>query len=268
MAYKLRSSMGMSTYAAEGGVNKSLLIGFIISVLLIGGAIFLSGDIASFFSFSSILVVVGGTFGATIVHYSIEDLMKTWMKIRSVMVVSNDSVEGRIKYFVELAHLVKKDGMLVVENCARRETDPFCRKALEILVDGQSSMTIKRMLETELKSFSDDSHRAVSVLQTLGSYAPALGLIGTLLGLVQMMKSLSNPAMVGPNMSLSLLTTLYGAVLSNLVFLPLAGKIKNRVDEEILLKRIIIDATLSIKASENTITMEQRLVGYLPGIAA
>jgi chemotaxis protein MotA len=164
----------------------------------------------------------------------------------------------------EYAQSLKRNGPLVLEREARSVSDPFLRKALELTVDGQAEEDIRRILETEIQSANEQSYRAVQVFQTMGNYAPAMGLIGTLIGLIQMLGSLENPAAVGPAMSVALLTTFYGAILANLFFLPVAGKIRNRSEEEAVVKAITVEGAVSLRREENTIVLEQRLRSFIP----
>jgi chemotaxis protein MotA len=135
---------------------------------------------------------------------------------------------------------------------------------LEISADGQPAEDIKRILETELITSNERAGRVVQVFQTLGQFAPAMGLIGTLVGLIQMLAVLDKPGSIGPAMSIALLTTLYGAVLANLVFIPIAGKLRNRCAEEALVKALTIEGVLSLGRQESAIVVEQRLRSYLP----
>jgi len=138
------------------------------------------------------------------------------------------------------------------------------RKAMEITSDGQDASTIKRILETEMRASHQRATRAVQVFQTMGTFAPALGLIGTLIGLIQMLGALGDPSSVGPAMAVALTGTFYGAVLANLLFLPIAGKIKMQEEEDLLVKAITVEAMVSLSRQEGSIVMEQRLQSFLP----
>jgi len=132
-----------------------------------------------------------------------------------------------------------------------------------VTVDGQSPDDIRRILDNEISASFENGSRSVAVFETMGGYAPAMGLIGTLIGLVQMLEALGDASTVGPAMSVALLTTLYGAILANMFLLPVAGKLNNRIREEILIKQITVDGLMSVARDENPIMLEQRLQSYI-----
>lgn len=249
--------------SVERNLNRSVVIGGGLIVFLVGGGILLSGSFSSFFSLSSALLVLGGTFGATLIHYSYPEIKAAMAAAIEVLFYEPAEPHKRIETLVLLSKEVQKEGPLVLESISSRVGDSFFKKALEVVADGQQPSTIKRILETEMKTSADSYKRSVSVIQTLGNYAPALGLIGTLVGLVTMMQSLNDPSTVGPAMAVALLTTLYGALLANLLFLPLAGKIQNCADDEAFVKRITLEGIISIRKGENPIVLEQRLESFL-----
>lgn len=245
--------------------DKSVLYGFAIAVCLIAAGAVLSGSVLQFLDPASFLLVLGGTVGATMVQYSPRDLREAYEAARQVTFVSSLRPVERMREFVRISQRVKQDGLLVLEDECQYVRDPLFKVGLEIAVDGQPEHDIKRILETEIITTNDRSSRAVQVLQTMGTYAPALGLIGTLVGLIQMLSKLNDPASVGPSMSLALVTTLYGAFLANIVFLPIAGKMRVRLEEEALVKAMTVEAVLSISRQESPIILEQRLKRFFPG---
>jgi chemotaxis protein MotA len=250
--------------AGENELDRGIVYGTVLSVALIGFGILLSGKGLYFLDPAALAVVLGGTIGATMVQFSSADLSHALRACRKVMLSKQCCSLERISAFVEYAQAVKRNGILVLEQEAQRASDPFLRKALELSVDGQTESDMRRILETELRASQERSVRAVQVLETMGAYAPALGLIGTLIGLIQMLGALDNPAAIGPAMSQALVTTFYGAILSNLMFLPLAGKMRGRSDEESLVRAITIEGAISLSKQESSIVMEQRLQSFLP----
>ena len=252
----------------EGTLDRGIVGGLILSfgLLLIGTLS--SGRLSSFVDAPSFLLVIGGTIGATLINYSLADIGHTWQALKRLIRVRKFDPVERIHYLVKLAQAVKGSGLLVLEREARYVEDPFMRMALELAVDNQPADDLRRILETERRTANDHTTKAVQVLETMGAYAPALGLIGTLIGLIQMLGALDNPATVGPAMALALITTFYGAIAANLLFLPLAGKLRNRAGQEAMIKALTIEGTVSLVRQENSIVVEQRLQGYLPRMAA
>ena len=225
----------------------------------------LSGKIAQFFDMPSLLLVLGGTLGATMVQFSVSEIRAAWDLLKGVSREQPFHPSERVRDLLHLSQRVKQGGLLTLEDEVTRIRDQFLRTGLEIAADGQPEIDIKRILETEVLTTTERDVRAVEVLQAMGSYAPALGLIGTLLGLVQLLGSLQDPATVGRAMSVALLTTFYGALLANLIFLPLAGKLRAYTEEQALVKALTIEGVLSISRLESPIILEQRLQQFIPG---
>lgn len=254
--------------AAIAALDSGVVIGVVLSATLITGAILLgSGSSLNFLNVPSALIVFGGTIGATLIHFGTRDIAYAVHAARQVMTEAENTAPDRIRFIVDLAHAVKSQGLLVLERESSGTNDPFLRLALELTVDGHSPDEVRRILETEMHIANSRESRAVQVFETAGGYAPALGLIGTVIGLIQMLSSLQDPATVGPAMAVALVTTFYGAILANLLFLPLSGKLRNRSGERALIKAITVEGMLSIGRQENTIVLEQRLRGFLPGLA-
>ncbi len=252
------------TYVMDRKYDRTVLAGIALCVVLLSVGVVLAGKVKNFIDPSSFMIVMGGTLGATLIHFPLYDVIRAWHAFKDIIFVRYNHAPERIKYLVDLATEVRKDGILILETEAKKTEDRFLIRAFELTVDGQSNADIKRVLETEMRSSYDRASRAIQVFQTMASYAPALGLIGTLVGLIQMLSSLEDPATVGPAMSIALVTTLYGALLANVVFLPTAGKLKNRADEESLVRAVTLEGILAIGNQENPIVVEQRLVSFLP----
>lgn len=264
--FQSKATSGWTTNWAGGEreIDRGIIAGLLISCVLIGVGILASGRGLMFLDPGSIMIVFGGTIGATLVNFSPADLRYAFVELQSALFTKNSHPSERIKVLVEYAQALKRSGPLALEREARSATDRFLRKALELTVDGQSEADIRRMLETEIRTVNERSWRAVQVFQTMGNYAPAMGLIGTLIGLIQMLGALDNPTTVGPAMAVALVTTFYGAILANLFFLPIAGKIKNRSEEEAVVKAITVEGAVSLRKEENSIVLEQRLQSFIP----
>ncbi len=244
---------------------------YLIPVLFIVGlaalAIFKGSSLLNFFHLESLIVVCGGLVLVGIVSYSSTELVFTMKRIFQVLNSTPENPKHRIYLFGNLAHLVRAEGLMALENECRRIKDSFLRRALELAADSNSEKDLVRILETEKVAFADRERRSIEVLETLGHFSPGIGLIGTLLGLVDLMLMLDNPQAIGPAMSLALLTTLYGAVFSNLIFLPLAARLRVRSEEDTVLRLLTIEATVSLLKTENPTLLEQRLETFLPAFS-
>jgi len=246
--------------------DRGVALGVFIAVALVGAGVAFGGNALNFINLPSFLIVLGGTLGATLANFSLSDLRHAWNAFQGVLFTRIYRPLERIEYLVSLSQVAKKEGLLVLEEESRRVDDPFLKLALDITVDGQKAADVKRILETETHNSFDRSMRAVQVFETMGNYAPAMGLIGTLIGLIQMLSSLQDVARVGPAMALALVTTFYGAMLANIIFLPVAGKIRNRSEETAVVKALTMEGVLSIAQQESHLVLEQRLQSFLPMI--
>ncbi len=245
-------------------INGSLISGFVICFFIIFCATVLGGNLQNFVSISGILIVFGGIFAVMLVNFSFLDIKKTFSSLKSIFYSSQVDPRVRMEEIVNLSYESRKRGLLTLEDVAQETRDPFFKKSLQLVVDGQQENDIKKILETEMNIVSDQNKKGIAVFETMGVYAPAMGLIGTLLGLVNMLGSLDDPSKVGPAMSTALLTTFYGAILANMIFIPLAGKIKNIDSDETLIKRITIEGVISLSRQESPIIVEQRLQSFMP----
>lgn len=243
--------------------DSGTLIGLILAFGLIAIAIMLGSGASVFFDVPSLLIVLGGSFGAALITYPVEDVLKLPELVKSALFYDSSSGQIRLKRILEVAERFRTEGPPALQQEQMREGDLFFRKSLGLVADAISSDDIRRILELEI-GFQIDRHRkGAQLLTTLGSLAPAMGLIGTLIGLVQMLKSLEDPSAIGPAMAVALITTFYGSVLANLVFLPLAGKLKVRSEQEVLLKEMTLEGMVNISRGMNPRILEECLHGFL-----
>ena len=244
-------------------IDYGTIAGALCAFGLVFLAIFRGGGFSSFFDLNSFLIVIGGTLGATLINFPLEDFKKALAVLRPAFFPDYLSEQQRVHKILELAEKARASGALVLEDEAFREPDPFLKRCIELVVDGLPPQEIRKTLEIELAFLGDRHRRGAQLFQTMGSISPAMGLIGTLIGLVQMLKGLSDPATIGPAMALALLTTFYGSILSNVVFLPISGKLRTRSRDETFVKEITIEGIVEIVQGTNPRLVEQRLFGFL-----
>lgn len=222
-----------------------------------------SGDLMSFFNFESIVIVLGGTMAATFVSYPLKKVFTTLKVVKNAFTTKNDMPNDIIKKIIDLANIARKEGLLALEEAGEEINDDFLKKGILLIVDGTDPDLVRNILETEL-TFMEERHKdGQGIFEAMGSYAPAFGMIGTLIGLISMLKTLDDPSTVGPKMSVALITTFYGSVLANLLFIPLANKLKGRSNEEIMIKELMVEGLLSIQAGENPRIIEEKLLTFL-----
>lgn len=221
------------------------------------------GAVAGFLDLRSVIIVFGGTFGVILVHFPLGQVMKIPNVFLNALFEKKQSVIDVVSTLVSFSEKARREGILSLESSMDEVQDEFIRLGLRLAVDGVEPELIKDILHTEL-AFIEDRHRAGrQVFEYAGSCAPAFGMIGTLIGLVLMLQKLDDPSSIGPAMAVALLTTLYGALLANACFIPLAGKLKLRTSEEILVKEVAIEGVMSIQSGDNPRILEQKLLAFL-----
>ena len=246
-------------------MDLATLLGIIGSLALIAGAIFMSDSDASFINLPSILIVVLGTMAATSISFTGDELLKAGSVIRHSLIRRIYNPAALAKNLIALAIVSRKKGVLalsVYERDLRR--DPFLGRAMQMVVDGVLPADIKRLLGQEIESLLDRHKRSASIALRAAEIAPAMGLIGTLVGLVQMLADLENPETIGPAMAVALLTTFYGAIMGNVILAPLAVKLEKNSKDEAMIKTLISIAAISMAGQENPRRLEMLLNSELP----
>ncbi len=238
------------------------LIGIVVAFGLVIFAI--GSGLPSFIDPPSMLIVIGGTFGVLLVGYPLSKCIGVIGVVMKTFMYKLDAGADVIAKLVELAQTVRKDGILALESEVGSIENEFMSKGLQMAIDGQEPAAIEDILYMEMEKVAERHTVGADMFTALGTYAPSMGMIGTLVGLVLMLQNMSDPSSIGPSMSIALLTTFYGALMANILFLPMSGKLKTRSKEELLIHEIILVGIQSLVAGENPRVMEQKLLGYLP----
>ncbi|MFT7625947.1 MAG: chemotaxis protein MotA [Myxococcota bacterium] len=237
--------------------------GFATTFGLIVISMLLGGSVTAFLDVPSLLIVVGGTFGTLMIAYPMESVKNAGGVVKNAFFAQLSSPQELIARLVDYASQSRRDGVLALEGALETEPDEFLKKGLSLVVDGQDVDAIQTILETEIDFVKKRHETGSEFWTTAGTFAPALGLIGTLIGLVQMLGSMEDPSSIGPAMAVALLTTFYGALLSNVVFNPLAGKLEMRSGDEVLSKTLALQGIVQIATGANPRIVEQQLFAYL-----
>lgn len=239
-------------------------LGIIAGIVLIGVGIFLGGgDISSYLSGSSALIVLGGVAASVLVRYRPVELKNLWRIIRIAFSSSKSSPREIISLIVRLADKARREGLLAMEDDAEEIEDEFLRKGIQLVVDGADPELVKNILEIEIACLEERHRKGQGMFQFMAAVSPAYGMVGTIIGLIVMLSNLSEPSQLGPAMAVALITTFYGVILANLIFLPLAGKLRLRSEEEVLIKEIMTEGILSIQQGENPRIIEEKLMSFL-----
>lgn len=240
------------------------VIGIVLSFGLVLAAILVGSPLAIFISVPSVLIVIGGTIGASLVNYPAGHVIGVIGIIKKTFFSSLESPSDIIAKFMDFANRARREGILSLEPALKSIEDDFLRKGLQLTVDGLEPQVIQEILETEIQYLENRHETGAEILKVFADFAPAMGMIGTVIGLVQMLQTMSDPSSIGPAMAVALLTTLYGAILANLVFTPMSGKLKIRSKEEVLLREMVMEGIISISKGENPKIIEEKLNSFLP----
>ena len=240
------------------------VVGLILGIGFTVWGIMVSGDLGSYYDFPSVVIVLGGTVAATLLAYPLSSLAGMGKVFQKAFLHKDVSANAIIEDIISLANVARKEGLLSLEEYGSKLDDEFIRKGIMLIVDGTDPELVRNILETELIFLEERHGQGQGMLEAMGAYAPSFGMIGTLIGLINMLKSLNDPSSVGPQMSVALITTFYGSALANILFLPLAQKLKIRSKSEVLVKELMIEGLLSIQAGENPRIIEEKLKTFIP----
>jgi chemotaxis protein MotA len=249
--------------------DSATVAGLAGAALFIAVAIVLGGSPAAFIDLPSIFIVIGGTAAVTTVSYSLPDIGRTIRALRETVVSRERDFRDAAYTMLELADYCRRHGVLKLQGppLLRFSREPFLHRGLKLLIDSMSEKDITEILREDISASGERHVRAVAVLRKAAEVAPAMGLIGTLIGLVQMLGNLGDPKVIGPSMAVALLTTFYGAILANMVLNPLASKLERNAQEESLIQQIFMTGLLGIARKENVRRLEILLNSMLPADA-
>ena len=239
------------------------LMGIIVAFGLVISSILLGGPGAWFINYPSIMIVFGGTMGATLIAYPLSEVLSVFGVARNAFLYQSQPAGKLVPVIVDFAKKARQEGILSFESQLKDMEDPFLAKGMRLAIDGMESNSIEDVLSTEI-AYVEERHRlGAEIFSTMGAFAPAVGMLGTIIGLVQMLMQMEDPSSIGAPMAVALLTTFYGTLLANLLFLPIAGKLKTRSKQEILQKNLVIEGIISIQSGDNHRIVEQKLKAFL-----
>ncbi len=237
------------------------IIGLVLGFGLILGAMMLGGGIMPFVDAQSALIVIGGTFAATIINQKIPYVLAGFKAAAQAFIDKSSPKAELVPLIINLAAKARKEGLVALEG--EQIDDPFMARGVRLGVDGLSPEVIKETLSGELASMKARHERAQQIFKFMSTTAPSMGLIGTIVGLVQMLQNLDDPDSIGPAMAVALLTTLYGAILAFVVYGPIGEKLANRTAEEVAVKKLAIAGVESILKGDNSMVIQSKLESHL-----
>ena len=247
-------------------MDLGILFGFLGTWLLIAWALLESGDVTMFINAPSFLLVIGASVTVVIYATPMRYVKQIMAILRKSFFFQPESLENLIADMVRFAEIARRDGILSLENSIKEIEDEFIVQGIQMAVDGTDPELIEQIMNNDLENLVERHDIGKGIFDTIGKYAPAFGMIGTLIGLVIMLRNMDDPAAIGPGMAVALLTTLYGALIANGVALPLADRLARRSAEEVLAKTIIIKGVMAIQSGDNPRIVEQKLRTFLPPV--
>lgn len=244
-------------------MDVATILGISFGFLIIVWAMLLGGSAIIFWDVPSVAITVGGMLASTLIHFSLSQFLSIFSVIKKTFIARIPTPVELIKKMVDYATVNRRDGALALEQEIRTLTDAFFAKGLQLVVDGQNPDDIRDSLSLEIQYLQDRHAVGKKILEYMGAAAPAFGMIGTLIGLVQMLRNLSSPDQIGAGMAVALITTFYGALLANLIFLPLAGKLGLYSKAETTAKEMIVEGICAIAKGDNPTVVREKLQVFL-----
>jgi chemotaxis protein MotA len=243
--------------ATPGGMLIGLVL-LIVAIMIGGGA----SGIGAFINIPSMMIVIGGTIAATLVRYPLGRVFGLMGIVMKTVFFKLSTPQIEVQRMVQYAKVARKEGLLALENKLADVKDTFLAKAIQLLVDGTDADNLRTILDREIDNLRQRHTIGKGILESMGTVAPAFGMMGTLIGLVLMLRELDDPSKIGIGMATALITTFYGVLLANLVCLPMGGKLELRSKEEILLKELMVEGIVAIQSGDNPNIVEEKLKIY------
>lgn len=243
-------------------MDLATLVGILGAFGIIGGAMTMSGGVGIFIDIPSVLIVIVGTIFVVLMKFSMGQFLGCFKVAGKAFMFKLVDPADLIEEVVELADDARKNGLLALEG--KEVSDDFLQSGIQLLVDGHDPEVVRGLLNRDLNEAVKRHEVGSQIWKQMGDTAPAMGMVGTLIGLVAMLSNMSDPASIGPSMAVALLTTLYGAMVANMIALPISDKVALRRDEEGRIKSMVIDALMGIQAGQNPRVIDSMLRNYLP----
>ena len=240
------------------------LVGLIIGFgAILGGQFLEGGHVGSLINGPACLIVLGGTVGAVMLQSPIHVFMSSLKMMLWVVFPPKLQGDKAIEKIMEWSNIARKEGLLGLEDIAENESDAFAQKGLQLLVDGSEPDVIRRVLEVDLEAKEHHGNQAAKVFESMGGYSPTIGIIGAVMGLIHVMQNLADPSKLGSGIATAFVATIYGVGLANMLFLPVAAKLKSQVHAQTQLHEMIVEGVISIAEGENPRNIETKLRGFV-----
>jgi chemotaxis protein MotA len=241
------------------------LLGVVIAIgSILGGQALEGGHAGSIMQATAFIIVMGGTLGAVFVQNPMAVVIKGVKLLSLALFNAKSDARGMIAQIVDLANIARKQGLLALEGKLKTIADPFFKKGVQMIVDGTEPKIIQSILEIEVEHHEEESTTAAKIWEAAGGYAPTVGILGAVLGLIHVMENLADPSKLGSGIATAFVATVYGVGAANLFFLPLGTKMKLKIKSETALRTMVIEGLLGLAQGENPRTLQEKLESYLP----
>jgi len=245
-------------------IDITSVLGIVVAFgALIAGILIEGGNLMSYVGLSAAIIIFGGTIGATMVSFPMSSLMLVPRLLIIAFTEQKHDIPEMIKNLVGFSERARREGILCLEAELANTQDEFLKSGLQLVIDGTDPALVRDTLETKLAFVAERHHQGASVIEAAGGYAPTMGIVGTVLGLINVLSHITNPSELAGAIALAFIATLYGIASANLLWLPLAAKLKAKHDSEKLIKHIIMEGILSLQSGDNPRIVEQKLKAFL-----
>lgn len=240
------------------------IVGILISIAaILGGQYLEGGHIGSLMQVTAFLIVMGGTFGACMLQFTLPVFLDGVKMLRWIVLTPLVSLENVIDQVISWGQAARRGGLLSLEPLMAELDDPFMRKGLQLLVDGAEPEKLREAMEVEMYAYDEHHRMAAKVWEAAGGYAPTVGILGAVMGLIHVMENLSDPSKLGSGIAVAFVATIYGVGSANLLFLPIANKLKAIIGKEMVKREMVMEGLVSIANGENPRIIETKLRGYI-----
>jgi chemotaxis protein MotA len=245
-------------------MDKISILGIIIGVgAILGGQVLEGGRVASLLQPTAMLIVVGGTLGATMLQSPFPAFRRGFRMLAWVFFPPGIDHQQIIGQVTQWSLRSRREGLLALENYLSQIPDPFTRKGLQLLVDGVDVERLREVMDVEIGTYENEMLEGAKIWESAGGYSPTIGILGAVLGLIHVMEQLSDPAKLGAGIAVAFVATIYGVGLANLIFLPIANKLKACIARQVAAKEMLLDGLAGIATGDNPRIIESRLEGYM-----
>jgi chemotaxis protein MotA len=246
-------------------MDLATIIGLVLGFgAIVGGALLEGLHLKALIQPTAALIVLGGTFGAAFVSFPLPVVIKGFKDVVKAFIMPKDNPENVIKDMISYAAKARRNGLISLEQEAQSIKDPFSKKGISLVVDGIDPQKLRETMEIEIESYEEHEKGSAEFFEAAGGYAPTIGIIGAVLGLIHVMSNLSDSSKLGGGIAVAFVATIYGLLTANIVCLPFATKMKHRIKEELLRRQMVIEGLVAIQNGENPHFIEQKLRAFLP----